>query len=216
MEEKKIPCDRAEWIRYYSKKRIYQQWMQLHLLSKIEAENILETGPYMGFITSLLMNMDYDVTTNDVFDQQFNHPAVPHIKKDIRELRKNDLEKFDCVIACEIFEHIEWDYVDDVIKNFKSGGVKHIIVSVPYEGLQFFFQLHWTPWSFDKHTAIRKTHLMRRFKKHADPYGHKWEIGFKGYSVKAFARKFEAAGYKIAAREFSYGCKSLFFLASLK
>ena len=55
----------AEWHRYYSAKRIGQQWTQVHLLRDLPVQTVLEVGPYMGLATALMDNAGYDVTTLD-------------------------------------------------------------------------------------------------------------------------------------------------------
>src|SRR5207248_1630931 len=55
----------AEWLAYYSRKRIIHQWTQLHLLGTTDCNSVLEIGPALGLVTSLLVNIGYEVTTLD-------------------------------------------------------------------------------------------------------------------------------------------------------
>jgi len=73
---------KAEWIAYYSKKRIEQQWMQLHLLSLTRSERVLEVGPGPGLVTALLVNVGYQVVTLDQAPRAFAYPDIRHLEKD--------------------------------------------------------------------------------------------------------------------------------------
>ena len=40
---------RQEWSAYYTRKRIVQQWLQVHFLGTIDCQKVLEVGPAMGW-----------------------------------------------------------------------------------------------------------------------------------------------------------------------
>src|SRR5579863_1606246 len=69
----------AQWIQYYSRKRIVHQWTQLHLLNTVPCQRVLEIGPAFGLVTALLVNAGYDVDTLDLMPRAFAQPDVRHI-----------------------------------------------------------------------------------------------------------------------------------------
>ena len=77
----------AEWLAYYSRKRIMHQWTQLYLLGATDCCTVLEIGPALGLVTSLLVNIGYDVTTLDRGPRSFAYPDVPHLERDLCALR---------------------------------------------------------------------------------------------------------------------------------
>ena len=99
---------RQDWNAYYSRKRIVQQWMQLHLLGTIDCQKVLEVGPALGLVTSLLVNVGYDVHTLDRLPRAFAYPDVPHLERDICDLRSDEIAGYDAILCCETLEHIDW------------------------------------------------------------------------------------------------------------
>jgi 2-polyprenyl-3-methyl-5-hydroxy-6-metoxy-1,4-benzoquinol methylase len=107
---------RAEWHRYYSDKRIGQQWKQFDLVGRYhQGGAILEIGPNLGLVTACLVNAGYSVETLDLDVPQFAAPAVRHISADLRTLDPELIGKYDTILCCEMLEHIGWDETDGVL-----------------------------------------------------------------------------------------------------
>ena len=51
-----------------------------------------------------------------------------------------------------------------------------------------------------------------KFDAAADPYGHKWEVGYLGHGLNALEAKLTEAGLKIHWSEFSSSSRSVFFV----
>jgi 16S rRNA A1518/A1519 N6-dimethyltransferase RsmA/KsgA/DIM1 with predicted DNA glycosylase/AP lyase activity len=90
----------AQWLAYYSRKRVIHQWTQLYLLGATDSRTVLEVGPALGLVTSLLVNAGYQVTTLDRTPRSFAYPDVPHLKKDICELRSDEIAGYDAILCC--------------------------------------------------------------------------------------------------------------------
>ena len=200
-----------EWHRYYSAKRIGQQWQQLDLVGRFHrGGEILEIGPYLGLVTACLVNAGYDLTTLDIAEKQFRVPEARHIVADIRNLDPNTIAGFDTILCCEMLEHLPWQETDRVLRNLARPG-RTMIISVPYEGWQVFVQLY-----ANRHTARqmfqwRKLRALRRFPVEGDaPDVHKWEVGYSGHSLAAWERKLVAAGWTILHRQFTAPTRSVF------
>ena len=142
MSSQQDPAKKAEWLAYYSRKRIIHQWTQLDLLGVTDCRTVLEVGPALGLVTSLLVNSGYEVTTLDRAPRSFRYPNVPHLEKDICELRSEEIAGFDAILCCETLEHIEWERVGSVLATFRESGAKYLIVSVPYMGFQLFAEVY--------------------------------------------------------------------------
>ena len=89
----------TEWHRYYSAKRISQQWFQVHLLKDLPGRRVLEVGPYLGLVTAMLDNAGYDVTTFDILPPVFERPARPHIVADLLTLDPSEIAGFDTILC---------------------------------------------------------------------------------------------------------------------
>ena len=209
---------RSAWHGYYSEKRITHQWLQVALLRDLPVQSVLEIGPYLGLVTAMLASAGYNVTTLDIEAQSQGIGSKRHIQADIRDVDPQAIEGFDAVLCCETLEHIHWQKLDAVLQRLAVAGAPWLIISVPYEGLQFAFELYVNRRRWRRRSHFRKLRFLRRFPiaSETEWEAHKWEIGYRGHSLKAFTRKIEAAGFQITEREFTSGCRSVFLVCRNK
>lgn len=206
---------RKEWFRYYSEKRIGHQWLQVHLLRDIEKiKSVFEVGPGLGLVSSMLHNAGYKVTTLDYLPSQNLHSDITSVQSEIAKVSAEVFENFDCIICCETLEHLYWDDVDKILEKFYKSKVPWVILSVPYQGFQFYLRVYFNRYIFRQSFSLKFLKFLKKFSFdfNADPYGHKWEVGYRGYSVKSVEKKITKSGFKIVKREFSYPCRSIFFV----
>jgi phospholipid N-methyltransferase len=202
-----------KWIRYYSRKRIPHQWMQLDLLSRIDAKRILEVGPAMGAVTAMLENSGYEVTTLDYMEQQFDYPKVPNIERNLLDVTPAEIRGYDAIICCETLEHLPWDKVAKILDTLYQSEAKYLLTSVPYMGFQITFDIYLNAKTSRTYFSMKKLLNLRDFVPEPE-FGHQWEVGYRQYSLKKWEAKITAAGYKIIDREFSEHCRSVFHLLS--
>ena len=200
----------AEWHRYYSAKRIGQQWTQVHLLRDLPVQTVLEVGPYMGLATALMDNAGYDVTTLDLVARPFERPARPHIRANLLEVERDAIAGFDAIVCCETLEHLPWRDVGRVLETFCASGAKHLILSVLYSAFQIDLSLYVNRYLFRKSFAFKKLRFLKSFTPDVDPLGHKWEVGYRGTSLTAWEAKLRGAGWRIMQREFTSPTRSVF------
>ena len=203
---------RAEWHRYYSGKRITHQWLQVHLLADLAVETVLELGPYLGVVSAMLDNAGYRVTSLDRLPRQHDNDRITHIECSLEEAVASDLAGFDCILCCETLEHLPWDDVGRYLDLFREAGPRHVILSVPFEGFQFDLSvyLNWHTWR--RALALKKFRGWRTFSPPSNPFGHKWEAGYRGHGLKALESKLIAAGFRIRRREFTSPTRSVFYV----
>jgi hypothetical protein len=202
---------RREWNAYYSRKRIVQQWMQLHLLSEVDCEKVLEVGPGLGLVTSLLVNLGYDVHTLDRVPRAFVYPDVPHLERDVCELRGEEIAGYDAIICCETLEHVDWRRVGGVLAAFRSSGARHLVVSVPYMAFQMALDVYLNRSTFRQYFSMKKL-LWRREFAVEPPGGHQWEVGYRNYPLRIWEKRLEHSGWSIVKRDFTEHCRSVFHL----
>ena len=206
--------DRAGWHTYYSEKRVVHQWFQVELLKDLDVRSVLEIGPYFGLVTAMLANAGYRVTTLDITAEAPEPGATGHITADIRTVRPEQLAGHDAILCCETLEHIAWDDVGEVLSRFAASAVPWLIVSVPYEAFQVGFSLYLNRYVWRKQSFLKKLRFLSAFRAPPDDdwEHHKWEIGYKGYSVPVLRNKVTGAGYEIVRQDFTAGCRSIFLL----
>ncbi|MCZ6846662.1 MAG: hypothetical protein O7F69_12265 [Alphaproteobacteria bacterium] len=200
----------AEWHRYYSAKRIGQQWTQVHLLRDLPVQTVLEVGPYMGLATAMMDNAGYDVTTLDLVAHPFERPARPHIRANLLDIEPDAIAGFDAIVCCETLEHLPWRDVGRVLETFCASGAKHLILSVPYSAFQIDLSLYVNRHLFRKGFAFKKLRFLKSFTPDVDPLGHKWEVGYRGTNLTAWEAKLRGAGWRIMQREFTSPTRSVF------
>lgn len=205
---------RTAWHRYYSEKRITHQWLQVDLLKHLPVQRVLEIGPYFGLVTAMLASAGYRVTTLDIEAQSQGIGSERHIQTDIRDVDAAAIQGFDAILCCETLEHIDWQKLDSVLERLAAAGAPWLILSVPYEGLQFAFEFYVNRLRWRRRSHFRKFRFLKRFfvRSETEWEAHKWEIGYRGHSLKALVRKLERAGFQIAEREFTSGCRSVFLI----
>lgn len=206
---------RREWFRYYSEKRVQHQWFQVHLLKGLAVETVLEIGPGLGLVSAFLDNAGFRVTTLDVLPRQYEHPRIDHIRADIRDVPAERLAGFDALICCETLEHLHWPDVDAVLRKFRAAAPRYLIVSVPYVGLQLDWRLYFNPHRLRHAFSFKKFNSFKRFRfdETADPWGHKWEAGYRGHGLPALEAKLSQAGWRVLRRDFTSPTRSVFYLA---
>lgn len=203
-----------EWARYYSPKRVHEQLLQVQILKGCRIDTVLEIGPYYGLVTAMLDNAGYEVTTLDMIERSFERPARPHIVMDLTRIDRDKIRGFDCVMCCATLEHIHYEEATEALRAFREVGTRYAAIAVPYMGFQLFFRLYLNRYTVQEHFSLKKFRGLRtyRFDAVADPYGHKWEIGFRGRSLKRYEKNLTDLGWRIVRREFSYPSFSVFHL----
>jgi hypothetical protein len=200
----------AEWHRYYTEKRIGHQWFQVHLLEDLSVKRVLEVGPYLGLVTGLLDNAGYQVTTLDFFPRQFARPDVPHLQSDLTKLAHEAITGFDLILCCETLEHLPWEKTGAVLQTFQKSGARYLITSVPYEELQAHLLIDWNLHRFRQRFAFRKGRSFRRLPPPRNISEHHWEVGYRGFSLKAWEDRLQNTGWRILRRDFTAPCRSVF------
>ena len=203
---------RAEWFRYYSDKRIGQQWFQVHLLQGLAVQRVLEVGPNLGLVSALLANAGFTVTTMDMMPSLDPRPDIPHIQGELTAIDGFCLSGHDAIICCETLEHLPWDQVQPVLAKFHAAAPDYLIISVPYMGFQIDWRLYLNAVTARSNFSVKKLNFLRSFRPDVDPWGHKWEAGYRGHSLAALAAKIQAAGWQIERRDFTSPARSVFYL----
>lgn len=211
-EEAKLP---EGWHNYYTEKRITHQWLQVHLMRDLPVKHVVEIGPHLGVVSAMLATAGYRVTTVDIEARAAGIGVERHITADIRALDAAELPKdADALLCCETLEHIPWAETGAVLDKLAATGIKYLILSVPYEGTQIGFSLYWNRYTARRRSFFRKFRSLKDFPKTdpADWHTHKWEIGFKGYSVETLEAHMRRHGWAPERRDFTDGCRSIFLV----
>ncbi len=209
------PSFTQRWHAYYTEKRIVHQWFQVHLLSSLTVRRVLEVGPYLGLVTAMLASAGYEVTTFDIADT----PPSPlgakgHIQGDLTALDPARIRGFDAILCCETLEHLSWESVGGVLRAFAASGAPYLVLSVPYEGAQIGWSFYANAHTLRHRLFTRWLRFLRGFRVASltDIDAHKWEVGYRSYSLSALREKVTASGWQPVAQHFTDGCRSVFLV----
>jgi hypothetical protein len=210
---------KREWHRYYSEKRIFHQWTQVHLLQDLPVSRVLEIGPHLGLVTAMLCNAGYDTVTLDIeecAEPDRHSPKVERIVGDVRALDAETLRarRFDAILCCEVLEHLPYETVDSVLDRLAAIGARTLVLSVPYMGDQLTFEFYANRHGWRKYTSLKMFKWLRRFPAPADPTDwepHKWEIGYAKVPLADFRALIERR-FRVLRTVFTGQCRSVFFV----
>ncbi|HVZ12067.1 MAG TPA: methyltransferase domain-containing protein [Patescibacteria group bacterium] len=172
------------WISYFH--QIDQVRVISRLLNKPSLK-ILEIGPGDGIVTVTLKKMGMNVKTMDI-DKTLN----PDYVSGLPDLKLKSNEKFDCVICCEVLEHIKYPDVKKSLKNI-SEIAEFSIISVPHASLTLSLSF--------KFIYLKAIKLLFSqdldFRTHKFDGQHYWELGYKGFSSNGLKKVISNSGFEL-------------------
>jgi len=181
--------------------RLY--WRQQHLMNSLicPGNQLLEIGPGTGFTTDYLRSKGFEVTTLD-----FDSGKSPDIVANIVEYSFAD--KYDAILAFEVFEHIPFDKFQEVLPRVASACRQYCFFSIPQNRkTPFYFELKLPklkPFRWD--WSVKRGRPMSAY--------HFWEIGFNGVSLDDVEMLVASSGLEILHRDEMF--ERLFFACRRK
>lgn len=170
----------SRWSSYY-----YQIKAVLENKNK-KNYSVLEIGKGDGVVSSILKSYGINIKTLDI-----DKSLRPDYLDSLPELKTQKNRKYDCIVCCEVLEHLKFEDVLKSIEKF-SEIAEIIIISVPHNGIYFSFLFQF--W------YLKKTFLKvllpgpRSFKTYQFNGEHYWELGTKGFNVSKFINSFNQFG----------------------
>ena len=176
----------SDWInKLESKEHWLSYWHQLKLmLESLEAkDSMIELGIGSGFTSNYLRSKNIDVLTVDI-----DKNKSPDIVSDAISFKPN--KNYDHFCAFEVFEHMKFEEMENVLKNIKSKIDKNIFISVPiYKKTPINIELKFK--SYWKSITVKtpKTSII-------DPH-HQWELNYKDMTEERLISVFEHHNFKL-------------------
>ena len=115
-------------------------------------------------------------------------------------------------MCCATLEHIPYPKSVAALRAFREADAPYVLISVPYQGNQLFYQLYVNGMTLASHFSWKKGRARKEFKVDPDPAGHKWEIGYKGRSLESYESMLTEMGFEILRRAFSYPSFAVFHM----
>ena len=207
---------RREFFRYYSPKRVQHQVKQLEILEHATGERLTEIGPFLGYATGLFQAAGFKVQTIDAGDAALLGQVKPvsHISKSILEITSDDLAGQDIVVCCETLEHLEYADAERMLGVFHASGAEWLMISVPYRCLSIDVTIRRNPFGRAFKWLVKFPNRKNRdFTPDPEPYGHKWELGYKSFPLEKLTGSLEATGYDVRKCDYVGSVRSVMILA---
>ncbi len=150
---------------------------------------LLEVGIGDKTVSTLLKLNNVKVTTLDI-----DPSLAPDYVDSLPELSSQKRKHYDCILCCEVLEHLQFQDVEKSFKKF-SELTDHLIVSVPHAG--GYASSHVQLW-YLKQLTIKlffpspKTMMPFRFNGE-----HYWELGAPNFSTEKFVSLAEKSGFQL-------------------
>lgn len=203
-----------EFFRYYGKKRAHHQHMQLTMLEQPAKEgltHLTEIGSFLGYATGLFLAAGFKVRTVDFCSGILGELKTDHVEKNAEAITADDLKGSEIIVCCETLEHLEWDVAVRQIKVFKDSGAKYLLVSVPCKSWYFNLDIAATLTLKSSKFSLKTPQNHKEFVKEGG-FGHKWELGYKGYPPSRLHEALEQAGWNVIKTAHEVKNRSMFFL----
>ena len=176
----------SDWInKLESKEHWLSYWHQLKLmLESLEAkDSMIELGIGSGFTSNYLRSKNIDVLTVDI-----DKKKSPDIVSDAISFKPN--KNYDHFCAFEVFEHMKFEEMENVLKNIKSKINKNIFISVPiYKKTPINIELKFKSYWKSLTVKTPKTSII-------DPH-HQWELNYKDITEEKLISVFEHHNFKL-------------------
>lgn len=161
---------------YAAKPRFCSYWHQVDEVLAFRPETLLLIGGGDGLVAGILRQAcpALSITTFD-----FDAALSPDIIGDIRSIGETVGQQYDCILCCQVLEHVEFRYFGPILAQL-ADIAPHVVLSIPCQCRTFGFSL-----DLPKLHIGKKWYPEKRRMEFAFDGQHYWEAGTKGHSKRA-------------------------------
>jgi len=167
-----------DFMRYAAKPRFCSYWHQISEVAALAPKTLLVIGKGDGIVTDIIRRAceGIRITTFD-----YDASLSPDIVGDICTIGETVQDHFDCILCCQVLEHVEYKHFSDILRQLATLS-DHVVMSIPCQCRTFGIQLDLPKLHVGKFWYPEKLH-----KTHVFDGQHYWEAGTRGYSKKKIA-----------------------------
>jgi ubiquinone/menaquinone biosynthesis C-methylase UbiE len=169
-------------LRYNSKERWLSYWYQISESISLNPESLLIIGKGSGVVESTIASIspEINITTFDLSAE-----LLPDVIGDMRRMPFSDLS-FDCMLCCQVLEHIPFGEVRSVLKEFHRITRRFLIISLPHKRKHIKLEID-TPLTGRRVSILKYPFMKKMPGKSFDAGDHCWEIN-RGVSYRQVKR----------------------------
>jgi len=189
MTKPQVTADHYDDPSFRTKGRFASIWHQINEIERSGAKTVLEIGPGGGFLQRELPNLLKVKAYSLDIDPMLNPTAVA----DVRALPFKDAS-FDAVVAFEVLEHLPFNNLEGILREFARVARKSILLSLP-DAYPFYYLNVTLPligvrtltYTWQRSTAVNSPNKT-----------HYWEIGLRDYPTKRVVDELiKGSGFKL-------------------
>lgn len=193
--EKQVDNIHYVFAKYCSKPRWMSYWHQLDEVYNINPKSLLIVGVGDKIIYNILRS-DMIVKSLDIADD-----LAPDFRGSLSELSSITEEKFDCILCCQVLEHLPFDSFEICLRELYEASNKYCVISLPQYR-----------WAIGANIVFNRTFgfqfvIPRKSVPHSFNGEHYWNLGAKGTSRKKMEKIIE----KYFVIENKYNVKEITF-----
>lgn len=164
--------NKYSFAKYNYIERWVSYWHQIDEIAKLNPIEVLEIGPGNNFVTNYLRNLEINVKTLDIKEEN-----KPDVVGSVLALPFAD-NSFDTVLCAEVLEHLPFENFSNALAELKRVARKSIVLSLPHWGWLFYLKI--------KLPLLGEKKIYFKFSGIAEHKlgEHCWEIGKKGFAAK--------------------------------
>ena len=181
IDNKRVNKEHYRFQDYVDWRRWHSYYYQIREALGSDSKTFLIIGKGDGIVPLVLgylLNSEGWVV--DTFD--YAEDLCPTYQGDLRDIERIINKKYDCVICCQVLEHLEWQYFEAVLESLARICSKRLIVSLPVRITEFSIYADLPRQRYIKRLNVIFQKLW--IKKLPRNDEHCWEVGIKGKSKK--------------------------------
>lgn len=183
---KQVNQDYYNFKNYISKPVWSSYYHQIEEVLNSKKEKILIIGVGDGIVPNVLKKEGKRIITFD-----FAADLEPDYLGNILEIEKIIKNKFECILCCEVLEHLPFKYFEKIISKLENLTEKYCIISLPQQNLniEISIKIPKIP-KFQRTISIPKFYKSFTFEKDGNGE-HYWELNVKNYPVSRIRKILE-------------------------
>lgn len=172
------------WAAYHVQISLVDRWIEKGI-------PVLEIGKGTGMLQEYLERRGWKVRTVDV-----DSGKHPDLVADARTMSAESFRGTAAILCFETFEHMPFEDFVHVLGEAAAGGVRRLIMSVPFHNPAIAWISGRLPFSREWYIGLRRPRFMKR----ATSRYHQWELNFRGLTERTLVTAVARSGWRVVER----------------